>query len=252
MKKTSYEDTFPNVIDITDDDKEDEAVRRDRIEKYKEERRLALRQKYRLEDKINDKKDEEMIRRFKQKILKNEKADTRNVLEFDSSLNTDVASKEHFVAKETYDKSPTAVTTISILYTSRKKRNSAEEDNQKQKCIEEKNLSSNFGVCSTMNKSSEEKMATYETKTAGHEQNSKFDSSLSKSFNSVVEQSHECPLKCRNVEGKRPFTSSLERKVKSFVREESLVAKRVNQLSGACESESLTSKRNGEVGFVIN
>ncbi|XP_075224893.1 GTPase-activating protein CdGAPr isoform X2 [Lycorma delicatula] len=54
--------------DRQDESVDSEAVRRERIEKYKEERRSYLRKKYRTDSfNNNDDKDEEMIRRFKQK-----------------------------------------------------------------------------------------------------------------------------------------------------------------------------------------
>lgn len=253
LVKRSSEDSFCNAIEMAGDDKEDESVRRDRIEKYKEERRLALRQKYQVDDSLNDKKDEEMIRRFKQKIMKNEKIDSKNRIEFDSSPNDDIVLKnEHLLAKENYDKLPTAVTTISILYTSRKKRDSVEDDSQRRRSTEEKeNESQSPGAHGILSKCPEPQISCEVDRTC-LKNNGNADSTMSKSFSSVVEQSRDWPLKYVSADGKRPFTSSLERKVKSFVREESLVAKRVNQLSEASElSETSHSKRNGETGFVL-
>lgn len=221
-------------------DEKDMVVRRDRIEKYKEERRLALRQKYQVDGDINDQKDEEMIRRFKQKIQKNEK----NSQDFDSSPSdgdVSAGSIESMVKDR-----PAAVTTISILYTSRRKRDSVEADKD-EKTNQTKDSSIDVPAKND-DKLENSTRSKHINSFVGNNEREYKPGSLLKSFSTDrIEPVKEWPLK--NCEGRRPFTASLERKMKNSG-VESLVAKRVNQLSEASESSSEISRlrKSGEVG----
>lgn len=233
-------------------DGDDESVRRDRIERYKEERRLALRQKYQVDDSfINDQKDAEMIRRFKQKILKNEKADSSaKSLEYDSSLATSASSGGKTKEKSTAKLPTPAVTTISILYTSKKRKESAGDETN---CGDK----STVGSCSPETRTSSTDSTTEAKEVVALEIGNGGHSLMSKSFGSLSDKVRELPLKPPTYEGRRPFTASLERntsRVRGFVKEESLVAKRVNQLSEASDVFLVTSgsRKNGESGFVFN
>lgn len=219
--------TTTNIVSGDAVEKNGESIRRDRIEKYKEERRQMLRQRYQMDECLNDQEEEEMIRRIKQKISKNENGSTtnevQNRLEFDSSPSDE---NEQLLAKDISDKPPTAVTTINILYKSR-----------------------------TSDVNSEASVAVEERVPLERSESSRTKDSiglLSKSYNLVSEPTKDWSSK--NTVGsdsnRRSFTSSLERKVKSFARQESLVAKRVNQFAEASESTELACKRNGESGSV--
>lgn len=251
--KSSQESLSCAVESPTDECREgdDESVRRDRIERFKEERRLALRQKYQVEDSfINDQKDAEMIRRFKQKILKTEKADnSAKSLEYDSSLATSVSSGAKTKEKSTVKPPTPAVTTISILYTSKKRKESAGDETS---CGDKPTVGSGSpkSHVGSANSTTEAKEAlAVEIGNGGH-------LLMSKSFGSLSDKVRELPLKPPTYEGRRPFTASLERntsRVRGFVKEESLVAKRVNQLSEASDVFLATSgsRKNGESGFVF-
>ena len=217
----------PNA-DNEADGKDDESVRRDRIEKYKEERRLALRQRYQVDESLNDQKDEEMIRRIKQKILKIENGasdDLQGRLDFDSSPSE---KNEQLLAKDISNKPPTAVTTISILYKSKRRQDKADT-------VPDANSVNEVQTAAEKRASSDET-----------ENYRPVDSTT------LVSKSNTKDWSPKNAgcENRRPFTSSLERKVKSFVKQESLVAMRVNQLAEASESSDLTCRRNGEYGLV--
>lgn len=226
------------------DEKDDQAVSRNRIEKYKEERRLALRQKYQVDGDLNDQKDEEMIRRFKQKIQKNEK----NNHDFDSSPTEADASNENESASK---EKPAAVTTISILYTSRRKRDSNEIEKDEKSNIT-KDLTND--VSAKINQDKFENCSLNKSKTVVKSSISdgerKPGTLLLKSFSTDrIEPVREWPLKSNSCDVKRPFTASLERKIKNSGNVESLVAKRVNQLSGASESSELPRvRKSGEIG----
>lgn len=238
LRQKSSQESLSCAESPTDEARDgDESVRRDRIERYKEERRLALRQKYQVDDAMNDQKDAEMIRRFKQKILKNEKAEAAaRSLEYDSSLAT--AGQ----AQKGTAKPPTpAVTTISILYTS-KKRKESEDDGQLRPSVAD-SIGSGCPKATPRPKEGVDN--------GGH-------LLMSKSFGSLSDRVRELPLKpCPTYEGRRPFTASLERnmgRVRGFVKEESLVAKRVNQLSEASDVYLVTSggRKSAEpAGYVL-
>jgi len=229
LKKTTSAEPLASTT-TTDNDIEEQngdSVRRNRIEKYKEERRQALRQRYHLDGSLDDQKDEEMIRRIKQKISKNENgsvSEVQNRLNFDSS-----PSDDNELAKEIGDKPPTAVTTISILYTSRRRRDSSE-------------------MAADTNFAPDERLSPDDSENCGIGDSVML---MSKSYNLTSEPTKDWSYSnTTSSDSRRPFTSSLERKVKSFVRQESLVAKRVNQFAEASESSELTCRRNGESGSV--
>ncbi|XP_065206720.1 GTPase-activating protein CdGAPr isoform X2 [Planococcus citri] len=222
------------------DEKDDQTVR-DRIEKYKEERRLALRQKYQVDGDINDQKDEEMIRRIKHKIQKND----RNSHDFDSSPSDDASSiNSELVAKD----KPAAVTTISILYTSRRKRDSVDVDKLEKSNSDTKDLNNDGSPKRTEDVSLRCKLIT--NNICGKNDKSFKPGSLSKSYSTDrIEPVREWSLKQNACDVKKPFTASLERKIKNSGNVESLVAKRVNQLSEASESSEISRlRRSGEIG----
>lgn len=224
------------------DEKDDQTVR-DRIEKYKEERRLALRQKYQVDGDINDQKDEEMIRRIKHKIQKND----RNSQDFDSSPIDDVGNlSSELVSKD----KPTAVTTISILYTSRRKRDSLDVDKLEKSNVNAKDINNDGSPKRIDDVASRTKLITNNIGIGGKNDKEYKPGSLSKSFSTDrIEPVKEWSLKPNPCDVKRPFTASLERKIKNSGNVESLVAKRVNQLSEASESSEFARlRRSGEIG----
>lgn len=228
-----FVEASPSATSPDEKTNSDESIRRNRIEKYKEERRMELRQKYKVHDKCNDEKDEELIRRFKQKISKNELQSDGHHSPIDTSpTNEEQSKKQLSECKESPTKSFPAVTTINILYTSRKKKE--EVDN------EEKRQSQSNSNLEKLNEPCENNNIGGLIATSISKSSSNVNDRLKETTNAIMAD-------------KRPFTASLERKMcklRSFVREESLVAKRVNQLSEASSDLSSSYRKSIEPGLV--
>ncbi len=238
--------------------------RRNELEKYNrtkdgEENHRTLNSKGHCNVAENAEKIETTSNRSDQRDLKDESICSKSCSFADRNFNRNEGAitnnNDSSITKENSAKALTAITTISILYTSRKRKDSADGDKI---ALEKPNSDTKEATEKSDTLSRLPKVAA--VRCAENVEEKKFLADNNRNFTKPVDRQPEDTKRSSkpssNFDEKVLFTASLERKtckLKNFVKEESLVAKRVSQLSKASELfQSSNHRRNGDPGYVTN